>query len=492
MGVNLLERGDVGVAHEAGGDHEQLTRRELMHADAIINRRDIELHAIELIANKSQNPNYTKDVEFYKNDARTALFEALTASGHLSVVESERASLDEIHKIMLGVLISGWSDNLPEFEKRRRFQEICEELTTQEFEKKVARDELPKDMQIATVSDYLTTTSEKQAITLGYRPYNKKGMVRSVKLVDHGDGTYTRLTEQVSRSNADAYETEKFFAIQKIPTRNGSTADVRVLGTQTIYSELDIAEGVVGLMRRLDRFSGDNIRYGEVINDSQIDYSQLREESARRENEAECYIEKLAEYTKLLDNKLHSGEINSVQHNELLQKEILNILRAICTMRPDYAKDCFGEDAHKTYEAAAQMAACGDVIGAAGHIESNSNLEKTVTLCGMSISKKEAAQKGVQADDLATLLKYGMEKFKTRTGRCRVPECPSPKPTEVGPCDVCMIYCQPRFDKGHNISKIVRSYRAIKKIAKSAIKKSTSNIFWPFSFNKSSKHENIK
>src|SRR5574343_836268 len=158
-------------------------------------------------------------------------------------------------------------------------------------------------------------------------------MVRSVKLVDHGDGTYTRLTEQVSRSNADAYETEKFFAIQKIPTRNGSTADVRVLGTQTIYSELDIAEGVVGLMRRLDRFSGDNIRYGEVINDSQIDYSQLREESARRENEVECYIEKLAEYTKLLDNKLHSGEINSVQHNELLQKEILNILRAICTMR---------------------------------------------------------------------------------------------------------------------------------------------------------------
>ena len=51
MGVNLLERGDVGVAHEAGGDYEQLTRRELMHADAIINRRDIELHAIDLIAN---------------------------------------------------------------------------------------------------------------------------------------------------------------------------------------------------------------------------------------------------------------------------------------------------------------------------------------------------------------------------------------------------------------------------------------------------------
>src|SRR5690606_12705383 len=127
-----------------------------------------------------------------------------------------------------------------------------------------------------------------------------------------------------------------------------------------------------------------------------------------------------------------------------LQQEILQILRAVCTMRPEYARDCFGDDSRGTYEVAAAMAASGDTTGAAGHIESNRHLEKTVTLCGMSITAKEVAEKGIQADSLEKLIKLGLEKFKTKTGRCRVPECPSPKPTEVGPCDVCMVSCQPK------------------------------------------------
>lgn len=487
MRANLLERGVIDIADEAMLGNEQIPVREFMHADTIIDRQAIELHAFELIANVSQNQNYTKSTEFYHDDARTALFEALRASGHLSVVESKRTTLEEIHKIMLSVLVGGWSDRLPEFEKRRRFQEICEELTIQEFERIVAAGDLPANMQLATISDYVMSASEKQALALGYRPYNKKGMVRSIKLVVHGDGTYTRITEQVSRSNADAHETEAFLAGQNISTRHEQTADVRVLGTQMLYSENDVVEGLVGLLRRLDMHKGQSIRYGEIAHEDQIAYEDLRNESLRREAEAECYVEKLAEYTKKIDQELAEGGVTAQQHKELLQQEVLSILRAICTIRPDYAKDCFGEESYKTYETAAAMASAGDTAGAADHIENNSHLEKAVTLCGMSISAKEATEKGINTDGLDVLIGLGLEKFKTRTGRCRVPECPSPKPTEVGPCDVCMISCQPRFDKGMTFSKIVRNY----KIANRASKKATESTFRLFSFKKSSKHEKI-
>lgn len=487
MGVNLLETSGARVSNETTDTCEFLPKQELMHADLIIDREAVENQAIELIAMASQNPNYSKNTEFYHNDARTALFEALRASGHLSVVKSKRTTLQELHKTMIGVLVGGWSDALPEFEKRRRFQELCEELTIQEFEKKVVLGDLPASMQLATVSDYVMFASDRQAMRLGYRPYNKKGMVRSTKLLNHGDGTFTRITEQVSRSNADANETERFLVGRNIYTRYGKTADVRVLGTQTIYSELDITEGAIGIMRRLDAFKGQNIRYGEAAHAGQISYEELRDESERREHEAECYIERLADYTKKLDYRLSVGDINLAQQQDLLQQEILNILRAICTMRPEYAKDCFGEESQKTYETAALMVVSGDVAGASGHIENNSHLEKTVTLCGMSISEKEAAEKGVKPDDLALLIKYGTEKFKTRIGRCRVPECPSPKPTEVGPCDVCMGSCQPRFDRGVSYNKIVRTYRAAKKAAKKAVKSST----WFSSFNKATKHEKM-
>jgi hypothetical protein len=487
MGVDLLERATTGAVYEVADDFEILPRQEFMHADAIIDRQAIELHAVELIANLSQNKNYLKNTDFYNNDARTALFEALRASGHLSVVESKHTSVDDLHKTMLGVLVSGWSDQLPEFEKRRRFQEICEELTTQEFERRIVDGDLPADTQIATLSDYVMGASEKQALSLGYRPYNKKGMVRSSKLIIHKDNSCTRVTEQVSRSNADAHETELFLEANNIPTRNEQTADVRVLGTQLIYSEQDFADGVVGIMRRLDYHKGKAIRYGEPENENQSTYVDLRDESKRRELEAECYVGKLADYTKKIDQQLSEGKINKQQHKELLQKQILNTLRAICTMRPDYAKDCFGDEAYKTFEMAASMAASGDTEGASGYIERNSHLEKTVTLCGMSISEKEAKEKGIQPDSLNPLLKYGMEKFKTRIGRCRVPECPSPKPTEVGPCDVCMGSCQPRFDKGISYNKIVRTYRVAKKAAKKAVK-STVRFF---SFKKSTKHEKM-
>ncbi|MFZ1248903.1 MAG: hypothetical protein WAQ24_01115 [Candidatus Saccharimonadales bacterium] len=44
------------------------------------------------------------------------------------------------------------------------------------------------------------------------------------------------------------------------------------------------------------------------------------------------------------------------------------------------------------------------------------------------------------------------ENWKWKTGKCQVKACPSPNPTEVGPCSVCK-RCQAEFDKGHDPTK---------------------------------------
>lgn len=44
------------------------------------------------------------------------------------------------------------------------------------------------------------------------------------------------------------------------------------------------------------------------------------------------------------------------------------------------------------------------------------------------------------------------ESWKWKAGKCQVKACPSPNPTEVGPCNVCR-RCQAEFDKGHDPTK---------------------------------------
>lgn len=487
--IGMLEKNHqkpISFVDSFYGNQDEVVLRsssEVLHADKLVNRFEIEREAAELIATKSQNLNGYKTPKTYHDDARTALFEALTASGHLSVVTSRTATLAEIHNDMLSILLNAWSDNLPVFEQRRRFQEICEELTIQQIEKQIVDGKLPPETEVSTISDYVIGAVDNQAIALGYRPYNKKGMVRNSHLISHGNGIFRRVSKQVSRSNADASETETFLLKNDLPTRNEQTPDVRVLGVQTILTGKEAIAGVVGVIKRLDKFKGNNVRYGEEVNNNQLSYDELEQESLRREQEAECYIEILAKYTKKLDQQVSNGQISQRQHQELLKAEIYKILQSICTIRPDYAKDCFGQKAVQTYKEASILTAQGDINGATNLIENNAHLENQVTLCGMSLTKQQAKQIGVETDNLALLLKLGLEKFKTKIGKCRVEQCPSPKPTEVGPCDVCMC-CQANFDKGMSYNQIIKKYRVAKQLAKKATKKTTKQTLKWFSFRK--------
>ncbi len=444
---------------------------QLVSADRMIDRHEIEVMAHELIANRNRIETTYKSPKTYQDDARTLLFEALTASGHLSTIETS-GTLDQIHHMMISVLLNAYSESLPAHEQRRRFMEICEELTLQALERKIVAGEVSESVQLATISDYIVegTMSEKSAELIGYRAGNKKGMVRTNRLRSNDDGTVTRISQQLSRSNSSAEQSRAFLMEQGVTVRASAYADVSVLGTQLLH---DMAEGVIGLQRRLDHHQGPGIRYGEIINDQQSTYESLEAESTKRERVAQCYVDQLADFTRQLDRQLQSGCINEKQYQAQFKHEVAAILRAICVMDPSYAVGCFGEASQSGFVRASDLTAAGDYAGAAAVVEANQSLEQTVSFCGMSIAAEEAQKLGIEVDPITKLLKIGVEKWKSRQGACRIENCPSPKQTEIGPCSVCMNGCQKLFDRKWSYQRIKTFYAQLKKSNQRVIGKTT-------------------
>lgn len=449
---------------------------ELSGADRYVDRSFVEAVAHQLISDRCGVETEYKTEKTYHDDARTTLFESLTASGHLSTVETT-GTLEEIHRTMLSVLLNSYNDELPEFERQRRFQEICEELTIQSVECQVAWGLLPPETQVATISDIPSSrgVTDNLLTNLGYRLQNKKGMVRSNRLINHGNGVFSRVSEQVSRSNSSAHNSRAFLYDNGVQPIDASNVDACVIGTQVVH----MSQGVASIMRRLDRYQGANIRYGEEENQSQISYDRLSEESAERERQAEFYIDELSNYMRHIDNKLGAGEINVTEHQELLKTEIHRILQAICVLRPEYTVDCFGAESKSVYEFAADLALGGNIAGAADYVSNNKHKESIITFCGMSISTdKIAKDNNISPSSLEALIRLGLENWPTKIGKCRVPECVSPKPTEVGGCDVCTGGCEPLFKRGWSLNKIVDYYRSMRNSSKKIVRKSVT--IWDF------------
>jgi hypothetical protein len=121
-------------------------------------------------------------------------------------------------------------------------------------------------------------------------------------------------------------------------------------------------------------------------------------------------------------------------------------------LAPEYAEDCFGSVASEFYLRAALFEANGEHEKAVSEVEKAEPYELPVVICGGStISPEVAKDEGVETDSIGSLIKDGKENWPFRKGICVVKDCPSPKPTEVGPCSVCR-NCQTLFNKYPNIN----------------------------------------
>lgn len=422
----------------------------LFEAEELVSRQAVEARAWQLLQNRDQFDKVEIGQQEYTDNARTALMEALTASGHLSLVRLN-GTIEEINAQVLTRLLNGWDDTLPFHEKQRRFAELCNELVIQETHKAIVAGDLPISTRVLEISDYITGVSETVASELGYRSENKKGMVRSTGLVANNDGTYTRVIEQISRSNATGGSTSSLFEASGITVDWGDNHDVQALSRPLLYSTAQYANGVIDIQRRLDKYAG-GVLYGEYTSPMHVPYEELRQESAVREARIEFYIDKLANYEKRLDQQLELGKITVGQKDTQYKHQVRSILEAICTLAPEYAEDCFGQEVVEIFMQASNYAAMGQHDLAQQIIMDNRNLQKTITFCGVSISADKAKELGIEISETGELISEGKENMSFKPGVCRIKSCG--KKTEVGPCSICR-KCQDRFDKGEDPTKDV-------------------------------------
>ena len=193
MGVSTIQRPAI-EAHEW---RQFLLRREnpeirqheapppYRAAMEFIDYEAIERRATVLIEAHEAGPKLEIKQE-YDDNARTALFEALTASGHLSRVELQ-GTLEEVNAQVLNRLLNGYDFTLPDHELKRRFKEICEELVVQDVHQQITLGILPADTEVATESAYVVGMSDEAARKAGYRSYNRKGMTRATGLILHDE-----------------------------------------------------------------------------------------------------------------------------------------------------------------------------------------------------------------------------------------------------------------------------------------------------------------
>lgn len=460
---------NIGYIISASGEGgESLPQGAFIDTDVLIDRANIEQRAQALIDGRDLAP----DIEFMpmekKDNARTAIMEALTASGHLSRVEFTGA-LDDINAQILRRLINGYDHNLPEHERQRRFAEICEELVIQDILSKVVTGLLPSDTEVLTISDYADFYGNT---LLGYRAKNRKGMVRSTGLISNNDGTYTRVIEQVSRSNGTQETTDKFYSDSGIVRSQDGQPDVCNLKKQAIYSRSVVIDGVVGVQRKLDKYAGSGVLYGDVINSETTHpaYEHLRAESLRREDQIQFFVDRLVEYDEKISAQLSAGQLTHNQYKGLYNEELRQILRAICIQEPAYTRDTFGELAVDSYEKASVAYLRGDQQAFEHYMRRAALVEQTVTFCGGSISSEQAKEMGIEVDDLKDLLGESKKSWKWKKGVCRTENCTTrPGETLVGPCSVCKT-CQYWYDQKRDPSRLYPGMKKLEHVTSSRVR----------------------
>jgi hypothetical protein len=439
---------------------QRLLQGNVVLAREIHNREYIEQTAMQLIQNRDSINEIPVENELAQN-AVTGLFERLTAAGHLSHIEFP-GDQSEIHLATLKRLLNAYDTSSPDWELRRRYQEICEELTIYRTFSLIESGHLPEDTLVLTASDIPDdNVSDSEKHQNGYRALNAKGMLRSYHFRRESDGSWTRILEQVSRSNSDDFSTRRWYNENAAVVPLNSTGG---LSEQIIVSRRRMPDGVVTFTKELDEIFGVDRLYGEsgaekAIN-NRADYNSLREDSALREEMLSKFSRILEQKDAELKQKQISGEITYQQRLYYFDQEINNnLIPRILFNAPQFAVDTYGKTAGLLAERASILFQQGFVNQAIDmmSVAFNQRDERASTSCGGVGSKQSL---GNNPPDLLNSISKAAEgagedrkDWKWTKGICQVESCSTrPGKTEVGPCSVCR-KCQKIFDSGGDPTK---------------------------------------
>jgi hypothetical protein len=396
---------------------------EIVTADEVVDRAMIEALAWQLIENYEAAPKALRKNEAEDN-ARTALFEALTASGHMSVVELAGDQREVHQQVVQRLLNSYFRPNIPTAEQARNFEELCEELVVQAVFEQIEQGYLPENTKINTLSEYAHSLGQN-ARKWGYRPTEDndrtgKGMARETSFGVDENGAYKRIIKQISRANTYAPATSEKLrkAGLNLPLRSGET-DVQLLGSQL----LSVRYGALEVVQLLDRMQrGMKGMYGETADKEMTPYERLEEVSRLREAAVESHVDELAEFERSLDKLFEEGSITAAERDKRYIYAVREHVRAICVRFPSYTRDAFGQDVVKDYEEAHRQFASGDVSGAAATVSGASSRESAITICGGSTENQSQDPNDPNKNDQS--LEEILERLLMKDWKKRVKHCP--------------------------------------------------------------------
>lgn len=371
------------------------------------------------------------------DNAKTAIYEALTARGHLSHLEYE-GSIEEVSAIMIQRVVNYLNLPLHPHERERALAELREMVLLKRTAQAMLDGKLSANVEVATESIFPVGLDDETANSLGYRASNRKGMLRTTSFDLLDDGKIRWKIDQLSYSDLGS-------AIW----RYGD--DVSILNQPQFYDRSYMPDGIVDYAKALDFGQGDKM-YGARPDETTIAYDDLRGVSEYREEILKHFAEELADFEK-----------QSPDDEEGYLKKLQEIVRRICVQHPSYTRDALGEDVVDDYNLANQQYSRGDYDSAAQSVTNAAGREVTIVICGgsiTSVSNEQAAnmtESEVRA--LEQKLKEDAEKLVWVSGKCRVEGCPTDgKTTEVAQCSVCR-GCQAIFDDGKDPAKIYQEQR---------------------------------
>ncbi|MCL2280736.1 hypothetical protein FWC31_02515 [Candidatus Saccharibacteria bacterium] len=455
-------------AHEAGktiflhGDLSDTKKYENLRyiycADKLLNDINLWRATDEAIARVGEPKVLPSLAHEYEDNARTAIFEAVTDKGFLSIIE-QTGDAELIHRQIMQRLLNGYNVAcLHPHEKARRRAEIHEEMVIHDVFLKILHGILPADTEILLPSYYPDGLDEKTATSIGYRPSNKKGMLRSTRFEFLPYGQVRRVVEQLAVSDL-----ARITPWQK--------DDLRALSQPLLYQRSSMSDGVIDVMRTIEK-GGE--RYGAAIDENTLNYGDLRKESSKREARMAHHVQELADFQRKLDEKAARGEILSSQKFQLYANRVGEIVRTICIVDPSYLEVALGNDpiVAKAYRNANKKYLAGNMAGAVSII-SNSNVasrEKATIICGGSSNRVDNIQNdanlsAAEKERMIRRLEQESKKLIWTSGTCIIKNCPSDgKITKVAQCKVCR-ECQGVFDahKGWDGKRVSEYWKELRK-----------------------------
>lgn len=319
--------------------------------------------------------------QYIVDDARTAIFEALTSHGHLSTIESswdlENEGFAVGGVLYRDMLHSGTQTAKHPVEiQRRRIEQKEEELIEDLY--KIGKF---AGHALLTISPYPEEMSDFDAKNNGYRPDNRKYKLRWIEVDDSGN----RKTEELNMSGSNIQLFVEFYQTMGLnPDVNLTHLDILDTPVLIDRSQINKVEEVAQI---LDNLAEGSVIFGSENHESSVTYENVRAISKYREEKVRLEIMTMANQLVNIASNYPSG-VKAFQEYE---KYLLNTIGVICLNQPEYANYALGKSASDYLKLAKAHMDKGQISYAIDLYES-AMTKAEVIVCGMMIAKENETE----------------------------------------------------------------------------------------------------